>query len=82
MTGRTCRDADHRPPAAGGACACGMVTRVPARPARPDTGLRELVARLLDDGAPDPGQAADRLLAALAAAGVSLRPAVGTRQPA
>ncbi|MGY1824529.1 hypothetical protein [Geodermatophilus sp. SYSU D00079] len=82
MTGGTCRDADHRPPVAGGACPCGMVTRVPARPAGPETVLRELVPRLLDDAAVDPAQAADRLLAALAAAGVSLQRGVGPRLPA
>ena len=28
-----CPGGDHRPPATGGSCACGMVTRVPSRTA-------------------------------------------------
>ena len=82
MIGRTCRDGDHRPPAAGGACACGMVTRVPARPTEPEATVRDLVARFLGDGAVDPAQVADRLLAGLSAAGLSVSAGSGARLPA
>ncbi|MCW2701888.1 MAG: hypothetical protein JWQ45_3423 [Blastococcus sp.] len=91
----TCPGSDHRPPATGGSCACGMVTRIPSpKPApaptplvRPD--LRDVVARCLYDGPGDPLAAdvgdhrpdelrmsgilrrrADRMIAALAAAGL------------
>ena len=92
----TCTDGDHRPPATGGSCACGMVTRIPsAKPVR--TALRPLVpadvrdalARCLYDGPGDPlapdvtdhrpddvrmsgilRRRADRMIAALAAAGL------------
>ncbi len=60
-----CPGGDHRPPATGGSCACGMVTRVvtsrpmpkPARPApapliRPE--VRDALARCLYDGPGDP----------------------------
>ena len=33
-----CPGGDHRPPATGGSCACGMVTRVPSRTAAPVRG--------------------------------------------
>ncbi|TFV55981.1 hypothetical protein E4P41_16305 [Geodermatophilus sp. DF01-2] len=81
MTRRTCTGGDHRPPPAGGACACGMVTRIPARRADPTVAVRELLAQSLD-GAPDPTQAADRLLAALAAAGLAVGPGARVRLPA
>ncbi len=89
-----CPGSDHRPPATGGSCACGMVTRIPPkaspRPAllvRPD--VRDALARCLYDGPGDPlapdatdhrpadvrmsnllRLRADRMLAALAAAGI------------
>jgi hypothetical protein len=91
----SCPGGDHRPPATGGSCACGMVTRipraVPARPVRPAVRpeVRDALARCLYDGPGDPlaldatdhrpdelrisGQLrlrADRVLAALAAAGL------------
>ena len=60
-----CPGGDHRPPATGGSCACGMVTRVmtarpkpkPARSApgpliRPE--VRDALARCLYDGPGDP----------------------------
>ena len=92
-----CPGGDHRPPATGGSCACGMVTRVPTRrPARtaPPPPLvrpevRDAIARCLYDGPGDPlapdasdhrpddvrmsgilRRRADRMLAALAAAGL------------
>jgi hypothetical protein len=80
MIGRTCRDGDHRPPASGGACACGMVTRILARPAESEATLRDLVVRFIGDGAADPAQVADRLVAALSAAGLSVSPG-GARLP-
>ena len=56
-----CTDGDHRPPAAGGSCACGMVTRIPSartlraapRPSVP-TDVRDALARCLYDGPGDP----------------------------
>ena len=91
-----CPGGDHRPPATGGSCACGMVTRVPTRkPAqtpppplvRPE--VRDAIARCLYDGPGDPlapdasdhrpddmrmsailRRRADRMIAALAAAGL------------
>ena len=58
-----CPGGDHRPPATGGSCACGMVTRVvtarpkpkPVRPShrvRPE--VRDALARCLYDGPGDP----------------------------
>jgi hypothetical protein len=60
-----CPGGDHRPPATGGSCACGMVTRVvTSRPAsrsvRPGPGplirpeVRDALARCLYDGPGDP----------------------------
>jgi hypothetical protein len=79
MIGRACSGGDHRPPPAGGSCACGMVTRIPAR--RPESAptVRDLLVRSLA-GVTDPSETADRLLAALAAAGLAVGP--GTRQSA
>ena len=90
-----CPGGDHRPPASGGSCACGMVTRVPSRtaPVRPGSlvrpEVRDALARCLYDGPGDPLAAdpndrrppsmridsllrlrADRVLAALSAAGL------------
>ena len=80
-----CAHGDHRPPETGGACPCGMVTRVPA--IRPGTSgpptARDLIARcLVERGGvadlPDLRRRADRVLRALAEAGlvVGPRPAV------
>ena len=55
-----CSGGDHRPPATGGSCACGMVTRVPSPrpPARPGPlvppEVRDMLARCLYDGPGDP----------------------------
>lgn len=88
MTEDLCARGDHVAPADGGSCPCGMVTRVPAaRPApSEDDALRELVARSLDedgDGAdPDLRRQADRVLDALAGAGLLVTPPAGEEQPA
>jgi hypothetical protein len=90
-----CPGGDHRPPATGGSCACGMVTRVPTAtsPVRPGPlvrpEVRDALARCLYDGPGDPlaldatdhrpdelrmsailRRRADRMIAALAAAGL------------
>ena len=91
-----CPGGDHRPPAGGGSCACGMVTRVPLRKPQPVApvplvrlDLRDVFARCLYDGPGDPlapdatdhrpdemrmsgilRRRAERMLAALAAAGI------------
>ena len=55
-----CPGGDHRPPASGGSCACGMVTRVPSArpPVRPGPlvppEVRDMLARCLYDGPGDP----------------------------
>ena len=55
-----CSGGDHRPPAIGGSCACGMVTRVPSQrpPVRPGPlvppEVRDMLARCLYDGPGDP----------------------------
>ena len=55
-----CPGGDHRPPATGGSCACGMVTRVPTRmpPVRPGRHScrprSATLARCLYDGPGDP----------------------------
>jgi len=55
-----CPGGDHRPPATGGSCACGMVTRVPSPrpPVRPGPlvppEVRDMLARCLYDGPGDP----------------------------
>ena len=92
----SCPGGDHRPPSTGGSCACGLVTKVPARaPARATIGplvppeVRDALARCLYDGPGDPlapdatdhrpddvrmsallRRRADRMIAALAAAGL------------
>lgn len=78
-----CTGGKHLPPAAGGSCPCGMVTRIPA-PKRPAAGppaeVLALLAQCLDDGvgALDAAAAgllrarADRLVAALTTAGLRL----------
>lgn len=56
-----CPGSDHRPPAAGGSCACGMVTRIPSRKPVPSPSrtsvtpdVRDVLARCLYDGPGDP----------------------------
>lgn len=82
----TCPGSDHRAPLTGGSCGCGMVTLVPARTSGLRPEVRELLARCLDDGPGDrsavrgaaalvaPPERVDRLLAALAEAGLALTP--------
>jgi hypothetical protein len=76
-----CAHGDHRPPVTGGACPCGMVTRIPA--VRPEsTGhaeVRDLIARCLVEwgGIPDLADLrsrADRVLGALTQAGLLVVP--------
>ena len=78
-----CSGGKHLPPATGGSCACGMVTRIPAprRPAAaPPPEVLALLAQCLDDGvgALDAAAAgllrarADRLMSALTTAGLVL----------
>lgn len=47
-----CAHGDHRPPAAGGACPCGMVTRIPVpRPVTSEEpALRDLIAAVTAAG--------------------------------
>ena len=47
-----CRGGDHRAPQTGGSCACGMVTRIPARPPAvpPGADVLALLERCLRDG--------------------------------
>ena len=78
-----CFGAKHIAPKTGGSCPCGMVTRIPA-PTRPAPGpspeVLALLAQCLDDGSGALDAAAsglhreraDRLLVALAKAGLSL----------
>ena len=87
MLDDTCANANHVAPATGGACPCGLVTRVPAPPAAAEENptVRDLVARCLVErgGLADlPGlrQRADRVLRALAEAGLVVAP-VPTAEP-
>ncbi len=88
MLDDTCANANHVAPATGGACPCGLVTRVPAsRPLTEETPtVRDLVARcLVERGGladlPDLRRRADRVLRALAEAGLVVAP-VSTAEPA
>ncbi|SDF09074.1 hypothetical protein SAMN05660485_02497 [Blastococcus fimeti] len=83
-----CAHGDHQAPVTGGSCRCGMVTRVPAtRPVTSgDARVRDLIARCLAGRGgvadlPDLRLRADRVLDALAAAGlvVGPRPAADVR---
>lgn len=76
-----CPGGKHLAPKTGGACPCGMVTRIPApkRPAAvPAPEVLALLAQCLDDGSEGLDAAvsglvrerADRLLAALTTAGL------------
>ena len=78
-----CSGGNHLAPRTGGSCPCGMVTRIPA-PKRPPAGpppeVVALLAQCLNDGpevldAAASGllrERADRLLAALTTAGLTL----------
>ena len=78
-----CSGGKHLAPTTGGSCPCGMVTRIPA-PKRPAAGpppeILALLAQCLDDGSEALEAAAsgllrdraDRLMAALASAGLVL----------
>ena len=78
-----CSGGKHLPPATGGSCACGMVTRIPARKrpaAGPPPEILALLAQCLDEGSEALEAAAsgvlreraDRLMAALSTAGLVL----------
>ncbi|MCF6745648.1 hypothetical protein E9529_15475 [Blastococcus sp. KM273128] len=89
-----CPGSDHRPPVDGGACDCGMVTRIPVgAPAAQPVDVRTVLARCLDEeaggeetppvgAAPAVEQRVDRLLAALADAGFAVTPEPGLSRPA
>jgi hypothetical protein len=89
-----CPASDHRTPASGGSCACGMVTRIPAAAPRV-ADVREVLARCLDEGtagpvaraaeaAGSPGiqERVDRVLAAFADAGLVVARGARLRSPA
>jgi hypothetical protein len=78
-----CFGGKHVTPTTGGSCPCGMVTRIPARKrpaAVPSPEVLLLLAQCMDDASEGLdaaasgllGQRADRLLAALTTAGLSL----------
>ena len=74
MLDDVCAHGDHRPPLSGGACPCGLVTRVPASRSQ-DSAARDLIARcLVERGGiadlPDLRRRADRVLRALVEAGI------------
>ena len=88
-----CSGGKHLPPATGGSCACGMVTRIPARPrpaAGPPPEVLALLLQCLDDGVGSLDAAsagllrarADRLMTALTTAGLVLSAGVGDRMAA
>ncbi|MGY1833791.1 hypothetical protein ACI79P_01620 [Blastococcus sp. SYSU DS0510] len=86
-----CPSGDHRPPAEGGSCDCGMVTRIPVDvPLAGPVDVRRVLARCLDEdaggasapGAPAVEQRVGRLLAALADAGFVLTQEPRLRRPA
>lgn len=78
-----CPGSNHVAPATGGSCPCGMVTRIPARrkpAAGPPPEVLALLAQCLHDGSASLDavaagllhERADRLVAALATAGLVL----------
>lgn len=78
-----CSGGRHLAPATGGSCPCGMVTRMPSpkrRAAGPPPEILALLAQCLDEGSEALEAAAagllseraDRLMAALATAGLVL----------
>ena len=91
-----CTSSDHRAPADGGSCACGMVTRIPVAQAPAPTDVRDVLARCLDeegvgvpggarpsaDGTPVLQQRVERVLAALVDAGLVVAPDTRLRPPA
>lgn len=87
-----CPRSDHRAPADGGSCACGMVTRIPVVRAPGPTDVRDVLARCLENeaaGARPSGQRApvlqqrvERVLAALVDAGFVVAPDTRLRPPA
>jgi hypothetical protein len=83
-----CPGSDHRPPAGGGACDCGMVTRIPVGiPATGRVDVRTVLASCLDEGVSSSGapvvqQRVDRVLAALADAGLAVTQESRLRRPA
>jgi hypothetical protein len=85
-----CSGGKHLAPEAGGSCACGMVTRIPAlkrAAAGPPPEVLALLAQCLDDGvgALDAAastllqERADRLLAAFTSAGLVIGAGAGVR---
>lgn len=88
-----CSGGKHLPPTDGGSCACGMVTRIPARKrpaASPPPEVLTLLAQCLDEGvgALDAASAgllrarADRLMAAFTTAGLVLSAGADERMAA
>ena len=86
----TCSGGRHLAPRTGGSCPCGLVTRIPA-PRRPSAGPPPEVLALLtqflgnETGAVDAAtssllpERADRLLSALATAGLVISVGTGER---
>lgn len=87
-----CTSSDHRAPAEGGSCACGMVTRIPVARMAGSTDVRDVLARCLEEGSAGASRSADaasglqqrveRVLAALVAAGLVVAPDTRLRAPA
>jgi hypothetical protein len=89
-----CSGGKHKAPTTGGSCPCGMVTRIPARKrpvaAGPPPEVLALLAQCLDDGSQGLDAAAsgllheraDRLMAALATAGLVISAGSLDRVPA
>jgi hypothetical protein len=83
-----CAHGDHRAPVTGGACPCGLVTRVPVHSDVPDDhGVRDLIARCLVErggvtALPDLRRRAEAILGALAQAGLVVAPRAPAAAPA
>ncbi|MCZ2858030.1 hypothetical protein [Blastococcus sp. VKM Ac-2987] len=83
-----CTSSDHRAPADGGSCACGMVTRIPVARVPGSTDVRDVLARCLEEesaGARPSAvlqQRVERVLAALVDAGLVVAPDTRLRPPA